>query len=101
MGEQSVQEKMQFHDCRAVGCLSPAALKRLTYHLQESRNLHYQTVHYNLSSQHFPGQCLQASTPNGQNIIIQKAGGSAIKPLSKGVWWDEGALPILLHPDSQ
>ena len=28
VGEQSVQEKMQFHDCRAVGCLSPAALKR-------------------------------------------------------------------------
>lgn len=49
-----MQEKMQFHDCRAVECLSPAALKRLTYHLQESRNLQYQTVHYNLSSQHSP-----------------------------------------------
>ena len=23
VGEQSVQEKMQFHDCRAVGCFSP------------------------------------------------------------------------------
>ena len=27
-GGANLQEKMQFHDCRPVGCLSPAALKR-------------------------------------------------------------------------